>query len=651
MKILKRHSLTHPPTELVSATVSPRAVALFAAYLAAIAPLQAQQPFVENRQPPVVGVFNIAPPTLPPPMLANTDRLRELMRGGRLYLTLQDAIAAAIENNLDLQVQRYEPVRADWYIRRQQGGGPLRGSSANQGSSTITVLGQGVTGAEKAAGLVTNNGGSGNSQNGGSFTQIGTVTPNLDLTVAANTFTWSHYTSPQPNLEISGVEALVDDDRNLQPYIQQGFLTGTIAQASLQYNYQNENSPGDALRPSFAPVGFIYGQQYLLRGRGVAVNARYIRVAQKAAIAARVTFRSQLLTLVANVVNAYWNLAGAQSDLRARLGALEFADRFHEETRRQIELGATAGVDVYRSEAEVATRKQDVAVSQQTVSQQEITLKNLISRTGLADPAFDSAEIVLLDRLEVPREEQFPPLRQLVATAMTNRPDVELDKLNNEEQDMMSLGTKNGLLPSATAYGYLMNRGVSGIQNPASPYAGVPSQFGGNTTALGQLFAGDYNTRVAGINFTGTVNNRSNQADFGIDQLQLRQGDLIERKNRNDMVVTISNGAIAVRQAALRYHNAVATRELQQDLLEKEQQKFRLGSSTIDLLISAERTLIAAQYTEVGALSSYAQARIALDQTLGTTLDTYHVSVAEAEKGTVSTESKLPASLPGADSK
>jgi outer membrane protein len=623
-----------------------KSLALFAACLSALAPLQAQEPFVEKPHTPIVGVFNLAPPHLPPIVPGNTDRLRNLIRAGRLYLTLQDAIAAAVENNLDLQVDRYEPLHADWNVTRLQGGGPIRGSTSSIGAATINVSGQGVVGAESAAGLLNNNATRGSSSNGGTISQIGTVTPTLDPTIYANTFAFSHYTTPQPNLEISGVEALVDDDRNIYPTIQEGFLTGTIATAQLEYNYQSENSPGDALRPSFLPLGYVFVQQRLLSGRGVAVNARYIRVGQKQAIAARVTFKSELLVLVANVVNAYWDLAGAQSDLHARQNALEFAQRFYGETRQQIQLGATAGVDVYRAEAEVATRKQDVAVSLQTVSQQEITLKNLISRNSIGDPAIDSAEIVLLDRLEVPKDEELPPLRQLVAIAMTHRPDVELDKINNEAQEISAVGTKNAILPSATVYGYELNRGVSGFANPISPYAPVPSQIGGNVTALGQLFAGDYKTTVGGINFSGPLRNRSDQADFGIDQLQLRQGDLIERKNRNDMVVTISNGAIAVRQAALRYHNSVATRELQQDLLDKEQQKFRLGSSTTDLLIAAERALINAQYTEVGTLSAYARARIALDQTLGTTLETYHVSTEDALKGTIPTESRLPASLP-----
>jgi outer membrane protein TolC len=126
----------------------------------------------------------------------------------------------------------------------------------------------------------------------------------------------------------------------------------------------------------------------------------------------------------------------------------------------------------------------------------------------------------------------------------------------------------------------------------------------------------------------------------------LSQGDLVSQRNKNDVVVAISNQMIALRQARSRFQLAVSSRKLQEDLLEKEQQKFRLGSSTIDLVIAAQRTLSAAESTEISALSQYSHSRVALDQVLGETLETNHVSVQEAMKGTMSTESKIPSSVP-----
>ncbi len=339
-----------------------------------------------------------------------------------------------------------------------------------------------------------------------------------------------------------------------------------------------------------------------------------------------------MLNLVAQVVNVYWDLAAGGEDLKAKQQALQFSDKFFNDTQKQIELGAIAKVDIYRAQADLATRKQDLASAELNVSQQEVTLKSLISRNGLQDPEVEAAQIVVLDRMEVPKSDDLPGLRELVSTALKNRPDVLLDRINNESQEISAVGTANAILPSATGYVYTLNRGSAGSVNPLSPYRPVQSQIGGLGDALGQMFRDQYNTRVGGVNFNGPLRNRADQADLGIDQLQLRQGDLVERKNRNDMVVSISNQMIGVRQASLRYRNAVASRELQQDLLDKEQQKFRLGNPTIDLVIAAQRSLTSAQYAEISALQNYSRSRVGLDQTLGTTLETNHVSVEEAMK-------------------
>src|SRR5262249_54746052 len=156
-----------------------------------------------------------------------------------------------------------------------------------------------------------------------------------------------------------------------------------------------------------------------------------------------------------------------------------------------------------------------------------------------------------------------------------------------------------------------------GEPNLASGIAPSPDKVGGFGTAVGQIFRHNYSSRQAQLVFLGTMRNNSAQGDYGIDQLSLRQGDLVDQRNRNDLLVQISNQTIALRQARSRYTNAVATRALQQDLLEKEKQKFSLGSSTINLVIAADRALSAAQYAEISALSTYSRARVALDQVLG----------------------------------
>lgn len=621
-----------------------KSIAIFLTWASIAAQLSAQQPFVEKPHGNIIW-RPYERPAVSPSMITNSDRLRGLIRGGILYLTVQDAIGLAIENNLDLQVDRYGPLNAEWALERSKAGGPLKGVTSGNTVVNQVTTGQGAAGALAAGGLGSNNGNGGNNTGNGQITQIGPITPNLDP-VFQNSSVWSHKTTPESNVHYYGTSALVDTSHAFNSSVQQGLITGGYVVVSGTESYLSENSPGNLINPSVLPTAQISIQHNLLQGFGAAVNNRNIRISRKQLTGANVTFRSQLTVLVQNVVNLYWDLVASKQDLKAKQSARDISGKFFEDTKKRIELGALAKVEVYRAEADFSSRKQEVAIAQQTESQQETQLKSLLSRNGVEDPMLDAARIVTLDRIQVPDSDDIPPLRQLVATALAHRPDVELDKINDEVAAINALGTANNLLPFLQARASTTNKGLSGSLNPLAgvPQAHIPE--GGLGDALGQIFKHDFTSRSGTLIFQPYIGNRGAQADYGVDQLQLRQSDLVERKNRNDMVVAISNDMIALRQARARYANAVSSRELQQDLLQKEQQKFALGSSTIDLIIAAQRTLSAAQYVEITALSTYSHARVALDQVLGTTLETNHVSVEESLKGKLGFESKLPAVLP-----
>ena len=625
--------------------MSPRlrkTLALSTAWLALAGQLSAQQPFVEKPQSKIVWRPYMRP-SVAAVQMANSERLHSLMRAGRLYLTIQDAIALAIENNLDLQVDRYGPLSAEWNLARSQAGGPLKGvTSGNTVINTVTS-GQGVAGAVQAAGLSQNNGGNNNQNGNGTVSQIGPITPNLDP-VLQNTSAWGHQTQPQQNQVLSQTSALVNTTHIFQSQVQEGLITGGTARINFNESYLAQNAPTNLLNPSVLPTGQVRVQHNFLNGFGVGVNSRFIKIGEKNIVAANVQFRSQLDVLVQNVVNLYWDMVASGDDLRARRTALDISQKFREDTRRRIDLGAIAKVDIYRAESDFSSRQQDVAIAEQTASQNATQMKNLISR--VPDPMLDAAEIVLLDRIQVPDTDDLPPLRELVTKALANRADVRLDKINNETGALSSVGTTNNLLPTLQGTAVISSVGLAGAVNPSAGAQPAPYLLGGYGTALGQIFKGDYTSRTGALVFVGTFGNHSAQGDYGIDQLTLRQGDLVERRNRNDMVVQISNQMIAVRQARSRYTTAVATRQLQFDLLEKERQKFSLGSSTIDLVIAAERTLSAAQYAEIAALSAFSRARVALDQVLGLTLESNHVSVGEALAGKISRESKIPDPAP-----
>jgi outer membrane protein len=582
-------------------------------------------------------------PTVPPVRLKNSERLRSLIRAGKLYLTVQDAIALAIENNLDLEVDRYGPLLAEWQLQRQQAGGPLRGVTSGNSLVNQATSGQGIAGSQQSAGL---GGGGGNTGGGGAgaavVSQIGPITPNLDA-VLQNSSAYAHTTTPQPNTIQSQTPALVDTRHIYNTVVQQGMLTGGFVQVSANESYLKENTPTNILNPSVAPVVQVFMRHNFLQGFGSAVNSRFIRVAEKNVGLAEETFRSQLLNLVANVLNLYWDLASQIEDVKARQRSLDVAQKFYNDTKRQIELSALAKVEIYRAQGELTTRKQELAISLASVHQRENLLKNALSRNGLEDPLLDAAEVVPLDRIEVPEQDDLPALRELVAKAMAKRPDIALARINQETAEISAVGTASGVLPILQGIASMTNSGLSGKANPQpGGITADPYYEGGLGNALGQVFRRNFPNWRAAVLFEGVFHNRVAQGDYGIDQLQLRQNELVTFRSRNQLVVDISNQVIALRQARSRHSQAVDTRTLQEQLLEKEQRKFSLGASTINNVVVVQRSLATARATEVAALSTYSRARVSLDQVLGETLEKNNVSVGEALEGRVARDSRPP---------
>jgi outer membrane protein len=246
------------------------------------------------------------------------------------------------------------------------------------------------------------------------------------------------------------------------------------------------------------------------------------------------------------------------------------------------------------------------------------------------------ADIVPLDRIQIPEQDDLPPLRDLVTTALAKRPDLAVSKIQDENGQISAKGTTNALLPTAQGFLQTYDRGAAGspqIVNGSSPN---PYFKGGYETALGQIFRRDFPNNRAGVYIITPLGNRVAQGDYGVEQLQLRQSDVSSQRSKNQIVVDISNEMVALRQARARYAAAVETRTLQETLLKAEQNRFVFGATTISNLIIAQRNLSSAQTSELNAMAAYANARVSLDQVLGQTLDVNHVALADALKGQAS---------------
>lgn len=610
---------------------------------------------------------------IPPIRTSNSMRLRDLVRAGKLYLTAQDAIALALENNVDIESARYNPLILASQVRRTEAGGALAGVPSARSQSGSVQSGQGVAGSQAAAGVSTSGNSQQTSTTNATITQIGPVTPTLDP-VFQDVQSYSHQSNPQANPRQSQVLNLITNTRNYTTSVSQGLLSG--GQTSLTYrdSYLNENAPTDLLNPTSGVNGQLVFQHNLLSGFGVAVNSRTIRVAKANLNLSDTTFKAQVILIVANVLNLYYGLVADYEDLKAKQSAAAVAQQFYENNQKQVQIGTMAPLDVTTAEAQLASSQQDLVVSQTTLAQREVQLKNVLSRTGTADPLLANVAIVPLDPIVVPEQDNLAPMKELLATAMANRTDVATLQVNFSNTQINALGTQNAVLPqlavtaSATSQGLSGNpqivpvlRGTGQTAAGNSPAPGfipcsispvglcqVPDPYfnGGIGTALGQMVRRNFPSERAGVFFNATLRNRSAQADNNIDQLSLRQSELQNKRSLNQIAVDVSNQVIGLQQARVRYQAAVRNRILSQQLLDAEQKKFALGVSTTFAVVQQQRDLATAQSSEVASLVAYSNARIALDQTVGMTLEQNHISIREALDGKIQRPSALPAKLP-----
>src|ERR1700761_4502051 len=589
---------------------------------------------------------------IPPINLANSDRIEALVRGGNLYLSAQDVIALALENNLDIEIQRYTPLLQREVTLRAAGGGALRnvGVPVAAGPQSVSLTGVSLT----ASGGATSAAGAGVSSSGGIVTQLGPTINNFDPQVVFYG-NFGHYTSPQSNLILTGTAALVQQSRTYQAQYFQYFDTGTYAQLTYTDQWNKFNSISYTLDPySQASLDF-YVTQNLLQGFGKAVLARNIRVSKNNEKVSDLQFKQQLITTISAVLNLYWDLVSFYQDLKARKDELATAQALFEDNKKQVQIGTLAPIEVTRAESQVYSSQQDLLISQTNLLQQETVLKNALSKNGVASPTLAEVHVIPLDTIQIPQRDEFPPIDDLVKQALARRVEIAQDRINVQSNEINLKGIKNELRPTLQVFAELTNNGLTGStnylvnsQNAQSSGYIFPDPYllGGYGNALGQIFRRNFPNYSAGLQLNIPLRNRIAQSDYVTSALGLRQQELQLQKSVNQVRVDVQNALIALRQARVRYDSSVKARILQQQTLDADKKKYTLGAATVFNVVQDEQTLAAAESTETASLATYTHARIAFEQAMGTTLDVNHISLEEAMTGHVARKSVLPANLP-----
>ena len=588
--------------------------------------------------------------TGPPLNFRNSPRVHELIRAGGLYLSLADALELTIENNLDIELERYTLLVADTDLLRARGGGTVRGMNFTLAEAPTGVGGPlspvltnpAATGSATAGSSVTTNalelGVLGSPQTNlsmqGTIAQSnGTSVPVFDPAIVGQ-LNWTHQTTPQSNSVTTGTPSLISETTLANAGIQQGFSTGAVAGLMFNNSHQALNSLRTAYNPYTGSNLGLNVSQPLLRGFGLGLNRRFIRIAGDEQKIGGLLFQQQLIASVYGVIRLYTDFVALYQDVKVKQESVMTAERLLSDVSAQVEEGTLAPVEQTRANAQVFSTRQDLANSQGLLEEQEAILKNVLTRQGNEDLEVRSAHIIPTDTLEIPAQDNIQPIQDLVAEALANRPDLRQARLQIDISKIGLQGSKNATLPEVDLLGVVANSGLAGALNPLQPSAD-PALIGGFGGVLDQILSRRYPTYGIGLQLNLPLRNRIAEADFARDQIQVKQSEVRLRQLENQARLEVEDAIIALRRARASADAAAQARQFQQESLAVEQAKFDVGASTSFFVIQYQSLLAQAQSTEVAAKSAYVKARAALERAIGSILTENGISVDAALKGTM----------------
>jgi len=575
--------------------------------------------------------------------------VHDLIRAGNLYLSQADALALAIENNLDVELDRFSFRIADADLLRAKGGGLLRGIPFQIAEAPTGVggpLSPVVTNPASSTSVTTGTTVSTNALELGALGEpqttlsmqgvipqsTGTAVPILDPSVVGQ-LNWMHQNTPQLDILSYGVPSLVANEFNANAGLVQSFVTG--AQVNLAFN--NTHQSLNALDTGYNPyTGSSLGltvTQPLLRGFGPALNTRFMRIAVNDRKINTLLFHQQLIATVYGVIRLYTDFVALYEDVKVKQETVAAAEKLYSDTKAQVDEGTLAPVEMTRANAQVFATRQDLINARGVLEEQQAILKNLLTRTGNADPEVQAATIIPTDALNIPDKEEIRPIQDLFTEAMANRPDLGQASLQIVNSQIGLKGAQDATRPEVDLVGIVQSNGLAGPLNPLAP-ATTPTPFlGGYGTVLDQLFTQKYPTYEIGVQVTLPIRNRIAESDLARDELQLKQSEVRLRQLQNQARLEVEDAVISMRRARASYDAAVQARRYQQESLEAEQMKYEVGASTAFFVIQYESLLAQAKSTEVAAKSAYVKARAALERATGNILEQHQISLDTAIKG------------------
>jgi outer membrane protein TolC len=574
---------------------------------------------------------------VPPPSMANSVRLNSLIRDGKIYLTLRDAIDLALEDNLDMVIARYNLPIAQMDVLRTAAGGQVRGVNTGVVSGTPGGAGGGA-GSSSGAGAGGTTGGAGGAGAGAgglvnSTLGTGTSVSGYDPIINANVYN-DHSSQQLTNLQLEGVPIYKTSTTAANVTYLQAFPTGTSLQVSLNNNRGTSNGIYDQLSPSYGSQLQVVAQQQLLAGFGLGPNLRFLHIARTNQKISDIAFRAQVIATVTQICDIYWDLASAYDNEQAGERSVAFATETLDRSRKQFQLQAIPEMDVLKAEGEVATREQDLTVARTNLQLQELYMKNAITRS-LDDPTLEEMPVIPVDHVGTEVQPVSTPVQEMIEAALKNRTELQESVLDLENRELSRKTARNALLPTLNLYGVYAGSGTGGQLNSVyfdpTATSTLPSTFPGTLENALNNTSPDY--RV-GVQLSLPLRNREAKADQYRTELEYRQAQVYLEERRKSIRIEVRSARYNVEQGASRVEAARKAHDLAAKTLDIMQKEQKLGAGSNQQTLSAEHDLSVAEAALVTAETGYEKARIELLRATGTVLDQYGISIDAARTGT-----------------
>ena len=557
---------------------------------------------------------------LPPVTLENSPRLHDLIREGKLELSMSDAMALTLENNLNIAVQRYLRPIAEVDLLRTRSGQAARGISGALLPSGLSVgaLGVGVNQFQGAGGV----GSAGGISGGGGAVQVPQVGA-FDPSITVNG-SWDRTVAPLNTVQVAGVPSVTTYSTAFSGTYTQMLADGSSFLVALNGIRQNSSQQFLLYNPAvISRLAFGFNQP-LLNGFGLLPNQRFLMVAENDLQTSEELFREQVTTAVVQVEEAYWQLAASREAVVASGQVRDAAQRLYRETQVKEQFGAAANLDVISAQSALAAAQRDLVVAQTNFQLQQTQLKSMLSKT--IDPQLDAAEIITTDQLPEPNEADMPNLQTALDTALKDRPELHVSEQDLKNQNVTSAFTKNGLLPNVSVFGLYAGAGLAG---------NTPLLAGGAGDSLYQATLADNPEYSGGMSAILSLRNRQAQADNLRARLEDRQLQVNLQALKQQVGLEVRQADIGLVQGRAQVqaaHEAVRLANLTADA---ERKKLDVGISTAYNVILRERDVTTAVQAEIAAVAAYANALVEMDRSTGTILENNNIQLSDALSGDV----------------